>query len=177
LSRSLRELSKKTLRDGSPVFARFNHDDSLLLGTTESGTLTLQADKTGLRYEVDLPDTSAGRDVQALAKRGDLRYSSFAFQTLEDSWDLTAEGFPLRTLLAVKLVDVAPVTNPAYRDTTTGMRSLAGHLRLRFEDVREAADAGDLRPLFRGDVTKRVSDPDADAQLAMLRRRLDLMAD
>lgn len=170
----------KTLKDGAPVFARFNHENNLLLGTTESGTLTLSADKHGLRYEVELPDTSAGRDVKALAARGDLRYSSFAFQTMEDDWDLTPDGFPLRTLKVVRLIDVAPVTDPAYRDTTTGMRSLAGHLRLKFEDVREAAAAGDLRPLFRGDVPRASNDDPveaATAQLALLRRRLDLMSD
>lgn len=169
----------KTLKDGAPVFARFNHENNLLLGTTESGTLTLSADRTGLRYVVELPDTSAGRDVKALAERGDLRYSSFAFQTVEDAWDLTPDGFPLRTLKVVRLIDVAPVTDPAYRDTTTGMRSLAGHLHLKFEDVREAAAVGDLRPLFRAEVL-RASGEDAKAttaQLALLRRRLDLMAD
>lgn len=129
----------KSLSDGVPVFARFNHDDSLLLGTTEGGTLTLEVDGTGLRYNVDLPDTSAGRDVQTLAKRGDLRYSSFAFRTLDDEWDLTPDGFPLRTLRAVQLIDVAPVTNPAYRDTTTGMRSLAEKLHVPLEQVRTAS--------------------------------------
>lgn len=126
----------KSLADNVPVFARFNHDSSLLLGTTEAGTLRLEVDGTGLRYMVELPDTQAGRDVRALAKRGDLRYSSFAFQTLEDEWDLTPDGFPLRTLNAVRLVDVAPVTDPAYRDTTTGMRSLAAKLDLPLDQVR-----------------------------------------
>jgi HK97 family phage prohead protease len=106
------------------VAARYNHDDNFLLGTTEGGTLTLSVDGTGLRYEVDLPDTTAGRDVAALARRGDLRYSSFAFRTLEDDWSETEAGFPLRTLRAVQLVDVAPVNNPAYLDTSVAVRSL-----------------------------------------------------
>lgn len=138
----------KSLSDGVPVVARFNHEDNLLLGTTEGGTLSLEVDNTGLRYEVQLPDTSAGRDVRALAERGDLRYSSFAFRTLTDDWSFTPEGFPLRTLLGVQLVDVAPVTNPAYRDTTTGLRSLAEKFHIGIDEVRKAAENDGLQALL-----------------------------
>ncbi|MFN8147941.1 MAG: HK97 family phage prohead protease [Candidatus Nanopelagicales bacterium] len=115
----------QSLADNNPVLARYNHDDNQLLGTTEAETLRVSSDETGLPYDVDLPDTSVGRDVAVLAKRGDVRYSSFAFRTLEDAWSVTDQGFPLRTLIKVQLVDVAPVNNPAYRDTSVGMRSLA----------------------------------------------------
>lgn len=114
----------KSLADAVPVMARGNHEDSALLGTTWAGTLRLSADGTGLRYEVDLPDTSAGRDFRALAKRGDVKWSSFAFRTIEDEWGVTEQGFPLRTLRAVQLVDVAPVNSPAYLDTTVAARAL-----------------------------------------------------
>ena len=125
----------KSLGDKVPVIARYNHDDNYLLGTTEAETLRVFSDADGLPYEVDLPDTSAGRDVAALAKRGDLRYSSFAFHTLEDEWSVTEQGFPLRTLLNVQLVDVAPVNTPAYLDTSVGVRSLASRIDVDPEDV------------------------------------------
>lgn len=125
----------KSLGDKVPVIARYNHDDNYLLGTTEAETLRVFSDSDGLPYEVDLPDTSAGRDVAALAKRGDLRYSSFAFHTLEDEWSVTEQGFPLRTLLNVQLVDVAPVNTPAYLDTSTGIRSLATRIDVDPDDV------------------------------------------
>lgn len=115
----------QSLADGGPILARYNHDDNYLLGTTEANTLTVAVDGTGLPYSVQLPGTTAGRDVAVLAERGDLRYSSFAFRTIDDEWGITPDGFPMRTLLAAQLVDVAPVNNPAYRDTSVGMRSLA----------------------------------------------------
>lgn len=118
----------KSLADQVPVMCRYNHDDNYLLGTTEAETLRLSEDGTGLLYESDLPETSAGRDVAELARRRDLRYSSFAFYTLDDDWSLTEQGFPLRTLRSVQLVDVAPVNNPAYRDTSAGMRSLCARI-------------------------------------------------
>lgn len=148
----------KSLADGVPVVGRFNHEDNYLLGTTEGGTLRLLADGVGLQYEIDLPDTSAGRDVKVLAERGDLRYSSFAFRTMDDEWDLTPEGFPLRTLLSVQLVDVAPVVNPAYRDTTTGLRSFADHFGLGIEQVKAAAREQQLRSLF--DAAQRQEEQD-----------------
>ena len=152
----------QSLADNNPVLARYNHDDNQLLGTTEAETLRVSSDETGLPYDVDLPDTSVGRDVAVLAKRGDVRYSSFAFRTLEDAWSVTDQGFPLRTLVKVQLVDVAPVNNPAYRDTSVGMRSLAertgidpadlttvGVEEIRARLLKDAAeraeqDAGDL---------------------------------
>lgn len=117
----------KSLADDVPVMARGNHDDAHLLGTTWANTLRLSVDGTGLRYEVDLPDTTSGRDFKALAERGDIKWSSFAFRTIEDEWGVTEQGFPLRTLRAVQLVDVAPVNSPAYLDTTVAARSLAEH--------------------------------------------------
>lgn len=141
----------KTLADGGPVVARFNHNDDYLLGTLEADTLRLFVDGTGLAYEVDLPDTSTGRDVRALAKRGDLRYSSFAFRTIADDWGFTDDDFPLRTLKEVSLADVAPVVNPAYRDTTTGLRSLAEKLDIDLEEVKRAALENNIRSLLAKD--------------------------
>lgn len=122
----------KSIADGIRVLARYNHDDNWLLGSTDGGTLTLESDNVGLRYDVALPDTTAGRDVRALAARGDVHHSSFAFYVMEggDEWSLTDQGFPLRTLRAGQLVDVAPVNSPAYLDTTSGLRSLGARTGL-----------------------------------------------
>lgn len=140
------------------------------MGTTEAGTLTLSKDSYGLRYQVDLPDTQAGRDVAAPAKRGDLRYSSFAFRTVEDDWN-DDQGVLLRTLHSVQLIDVAPVVSPAYRDTTAGMRSLASRTRVDYEQLRSAVRDGiPLTELLSGDAP-RLEVP----SIAVLRRKLDLL--
>lgn len=172
----------KSIADQVAVLARYNHDDNHLLGTTEAGTLRLEVDGTGLRYDVDIPDTTSGRDVRELAKRGDVRYSSFAFRTVADDWDFTPEGFPLRTLLAVQLVDVAPVNNPAYRDTTTGLRSLADRLHMDVAAVKETAPE-ELRKLLKAPEDSRTDEERAEEErgqgethpnLSLYRRRLDL---
>lgn len=115
--------------NGGDVRALFNHDPNLLLGRTESSTLRIKEDKTGLRYDVDLPDTVTGRDVQTLIKRGDVSGSSFAFTVEDDGeeWDdseVKSGKLPLRKIMRVaELYDVSPVTYPAYPDTSVSARS------------------------------------------------------
>lgn len=127
---------RKTLQEAD-VRALFNHDPNFLLGRRNAGTLRLEEDEVGLRYEVDLPDTTTGRDVAALLRRGDLYGSSFGFRTIKDDWNLTEDGFPVRHLVDVALLDVGPVTNPAYTDATAAVRSLG----LQVADAEALADA------------------------------------
>lgn len=113
------------------VRALFNHDPNLLLGRTESKTLRIREAKDGLRYDVDLPDTATGRDVQTLIKRGDVSGSSFAFTVDEadEEWDdsqVKNGKLPLRKINRIStLYDVSPVTYPAYPTTSVSARSRA----------------------------------------------------
>lgn len=135
----------KSAGDGWPhVLARYNHDDNMLLGTSRAGTLRLKIDNNGLYYEVDLPESRA--DVFDLVKRGDVPYSSFAFRVPQDGdeWGRTDEGYPMRTLITGQLIDVAPVNSPAYLDTSVGLSSLAERAGAELEEVRAAAQRGDL---------------------------------
>ncbi len=137
----------KSRGDGWPdVVARYNHDDMWLLGTTAARTLRLSLDEVGLVYDVDLPQARA--DVFELVQRGDVNKSSFAFITIEDDWTTNEQGFPVRTLLSGKLMDVAPVNTPAYLDTSTGLRSLASKFEAPIEDVRKLAESGELTRFF-----------------------------
>ena len=111
----------------------FNHDPNHVLGRTASGTMRLVEDKTGLRYSIDPPDTSLGRDVATLVERGDITGSSFGFTVKRDSWTrATVPGeLPLRTIEEVEwLRDVGPVTFPAYEETTVQARSAADAVRV-----------------------------------------------
>jgi len=164
----------KTLKDGGDVLCRYQHEDEFLLGRTSSGTLRLSVDEVGLLYEVDLPNTSYARDLEALADRKDVQHSSFAFQLMPggDDWSLTPEGFPLRTLTELHLVDVAPVVNPAYLDTTSGLRSLAESRNLDFDSVRAAAESERLADLLRADVQEDA--PGETHAAAIARKRLAL---
>ena len=140
--------------------ARYEHRD--LIGTSAAGTLRLSVDEHGLLYEVEPPRSRS--DVVELVERGDVRHSSFAFRTIEDAWSVTPQNYPLRTLLKVHLVDVAPVVDPAYLDTSAGLRSLADHAGASVEEVRELANANRLRELLPS-APRRRSGQEALAQL------------
>jgi len=108
------------------VVCRYNHKDDMLLGTTYARTLDLHLDDTGLAYDVIPPQSRA--DILEYVDRGDVRHSSFAFRVFPggDEWGVSEFNYPMRTLLSVQLVDVAPVLDPAYPDSTSAARAIDG---------------------------------------------------
>lgn len=107
------------------VRALWNHDARLLLGRQGAGTLRLDVDAEGLPYEVDLPDTSYADDLAVLVRRGDLDGASFGFIPGEMARSRTEDGRTLITHTSVAgLVDVSPVTFPAYAGASTALRHL-----------------------------------------------------
>jgi HK97 family phage prohead protease/HK97 family phage major capsid protein len=93
------------------------------LARTTNGTLDLEVDETGLRYTARLADTTEGRDLYKLIKRGDISQSSFAFTIADEDYDRKAN---LRTITKMgSLLDVSPVTYPAYPTTTVAARMKA----------------------------------------------------
>jgi hypothetical protein len=131
-----------TLKDAD-VRALVDHDSGRLIGRKSNGTLRLSEDKRGLKVEIDLPDTSDGRDVAALVKRGDMDGMSFGFMVTHDEWDETQDP-PKRTIRAVSLREVSAVTFPAYDDTTLALRTLEGakeEARKAREEAEKKADS------------------------------------
>ena len=87
--------------------------------------MRLDTDDTGLLFEVDLPDTPDGHKVRTLVERGDLSGMSFGFIPGDDKWSRAKDGRQLRTHLSVKrLLDVSPVSYPAYDGTEVHLRAL-----------------------------------------------------
>jgi uncharacterized protein len=143
------------------VVCRFNHKDDLLLGTTHAGTLNLRVDEAGLIYDVLPPQSRA--DILEYVDRGDVRHSSFAFRIYPggDEWGVSEFNYPMRTLVSVQLVDVAPVLDPAYPDATAAARALNGAVESLAdwvqgdpEEVRSRLSEGRAMEFFkRTDVT------------------------
>lgn len=117
---------KRSLRSKNDIKLLWNHDSSMVLGSTRAKTLSLFEDERGLRVEAMLPDTSAGRDAKVLIQRGDVTGFSFGFTVPKggDSWN--SDGTE-RTLKSVRLHEVSVgVAFPAYPSTngTAQVRSL-----------------------------------------------------
>ncbi len=118
-----REAFRETLREGD-CRALWAHDSRLVLGRVSAGTLRLRESNDGLAFECDLPSTTYANDVLALIRRGDLDAMSFGFRIKRDDWTTTGDGTPLRVLKQVELLDVSPVTWPAYTNTVVATRSV-----------------------------------------------------
>lgn len=102
------------------VRALINHDPNLILGRTGNGTLELSTDERGLKYKVKLGDQQYARDFYESVKRGDISQSSFAFTIDKQSWN---EERTVRSVDKVRqLLDVSPVTYPAYSAATVQAR-------------------------------------------------------
>jgi HK97 family phage prohead protease len=123
-----------TLARRDDVAALADHQPEMLLGRLRSGTLRLSETASGLQYEVDLPQTSLGSDIQELARRGDLSGVSVGFVVDAQSWpDAKTRRIEAATLHEVSILRGS---RPAYGDATTiALRSrAAAHgdvLRLR----------------------------------------------
>jgi HK97 family phage prohead protease len=128
---------------------RWNHNSDFLLGTIAGRTVMIDVNESGLLYDAIPP--SFRSDIIELMERGDVVGSSFAFSMPDDNvgddWALSDFGLPLRTLLDVKLVDVAPCSStPAYPDATAALRTVDGaimSLAHKFD-----ADPVEVRTLF-----------------------------
>ncbi|WP_118133717.1 HK97 family phage prohead protease [Oceanicella sp. SM1341] len=107
-----------SLTSGRDVLALVDHDPTRILGRTRSGSLALSEDSRGLAFRIDLPDTQSGRDVLALAERGDLGGMSFGFTARDEHRDGDR-----RELRAVDLFEISVVAAwPAYPDTLVQAR-------------------------------------------------------
>jgi uncharacterized protein len=116
----------RSLRSRNEIKMFVNHDTGQVLASKRAGTLRLSEDSHGLRVEADLPDTTAGRDMAYLIKRGDVADMSFGFSVPRggDSW---SDDGATRELREVRLHEVSVIPGwPAYTATTASVRSLDG---------------------------------------------------
>ncbi|PFC69948.1 HK97 family phage prohead protease [Bacillus cereus] len=103
--------------------ALWSHDYSQVLGRTKNGTLRLFEDEIGLRFELDLADTTLGDDTYKTIKRGDVDGVSFGFQMVKEEWDESNPDNIVRSITKAKLVEISPVAFPAYPDSQVSARS------------------------------------------------------
>lgn len=102
----------------------FNHDPDVVLGRTKAGTMQVMKDERGMKYKIkyNAADPDHVRVMEKI-KRGDVSQSSFAFAIADETWE-RRNGKEHRIIKRLeKWFDVAPVTYPAYSDTTVAARS------------------------------------------------------
>jgi len=133
----------KTIADKNEVRALWNHNDSYILGSTKSETLSLENSDNGLICRCKLPNTSYANDLYEIIERGDVKTMSFGFTPIK--WEDTENG-KLRTLKEVRLHEVSfGVMFPAYEETTslTYLRGLK-EMNIDLEKLNEILEKEEL---------------------------------
>ena len=181
----------RSLRSRNDVKLLVNHDSGRVLASSRAKTLRLYEDQIGLRVEADLPNTTDGRDMAELLRRGDLNKMSFGFSVQKDSWnnDMTE-----RTLKSVRLFEVSIVAFPAYAETEAMVRSLdkvaaraqvnADELADAVMKLEEGADLSDTEAELIKTVVNSLAPKQAETEtpteeqtnlLELKRKQLDLL--
>ena len=108
-----------------PTLALYAHDTQSVLGNSANGTLRTATDAIGLRVEIDLPDTTLGRDVAELV---DKRYvAGMSFSMLYDDALKTEQIREGDTLIEMKVMaftcdEVTVCVNPGFPQTTVAVK-------------------------------------------------------
>ena len=178
---------RKSLRSRNNVRMYLNHDSSMLLATTRAKTLRLEEDERGLKVDADLPDTTVGRDLSTLIKRGDVDSMSFGFSVPArgDQW---SDDGNVRELKEVKLYEVSVVTGfPAYAATSASVRSVdtlaqraqvdADKLAVAITMLESGSELNDDQAGLLSEVVAKLrKQPEAaPSRIGVLQKQLDLL--
>lgn len=156
--------AKEILESNPDIRSAFNHSADKILGRTKSGTLILQEDAHGVRYEVIPPDAQWARDLMASIERGDIDGSSFTFGVNPQDEKITKrnDGTYLREIFRFSVIgEMGPVSYPAYEGTSTSVRSLQDEYDSFSEYLRAQENSVEIAERQRA--------------LAVRKRRLELL--
>ena len=136
----------KSLREAD-IVALFNHDSGKPLGRTSAGNLSLKSTPRGVEPELKPVNTSYATDLAELVRTGVIKGWSFGFEVVKDDWT-DDEGRSSneysgtnRVIREMKLIEVSPVTFPAYEMTNISSRDAVVAAR----ESRHTRDAGKAR--------------------------------
>lgn len=156
------------------VRALFNHDPNYVLGRNTANTLRMSEDASGLAVEIDPPATQWAQDLQVSIQRGDINQMSFGFRAKEQKVE-RRDGMIHRTVTRAQLLDVSPVTYPAYRQTDVAVRSSQEILEEITEDLRSTEEPVVESPSEPIPAQPEPEPADYEGILEVQRKRLQLI--
>ena len=132
---------KEVLTNDPDVRGLLNHDANTIFARTRNGSLTLEEDKTGLKFTATIdPSDDDGRKVYQKVKSGLIDQCSFAFSVDDkgQEWSDRDDGLSLREITNVNyLGDVSAVTYPAYPQTSVIARAILCEAGFDYENIAD----------------------------------------
>lgn len=122
------------------IVATFNHNFDNVLARTDSNTLKVTTDSKGLNYSFEAPNTTAGNDILENVRNGNVKGGSMMFRIDEETWAFAEKAGDIdkRTIEKGSLVELGPVTMPAYKQTSiSATRAVEQHE----EEAKKALEA------------------------------------
>lgn len=170
----------RALQEKQDVRALINHDANLVLGRSKSGTLQLSEDSRGLKFRLELPNTTYAADALECIQRGDMDQCSFAFRAVKQTWidekdPESGQMLTTRELNDVDLSDISVVVYPAYDGTSVQAAARdfsAAEMRSHFPEGVPDEITREMEQ--RSAAAKTAGDKNAAALADDLRRRLAL---
>ncbi len=128
----------------SDVCMLVNHDWSRIVGRMGSN-LHLEEDEAGLRFQLEVPNTTEGNDLLENVRLGIIRGCSFGFYIEEQTTRWNSDWEYFRDLDKVDLLEITATPIPAYENTTISARS-----KLNIGELREKEKKShELKPSFK----------------------------
>lgn len=126
-------IAPNSIKWNSDVFCLYNHNYDYVIGSTKNNTLRMTDTQEGIVIEVELPNTSIGRDVYELVSNGYISGASFGCIPLKKNQinekDRTIEEY---TEVLVDEITITPI--PAFSSTNIIVDELP---EINEEDTKE----------------------------------------
>lgn len=104
------------------IYCCVEHDMNKILGRSISDTLTLTEKDDGMYIRCAIPNTTYALDLVENVKNKNIRGMSFIFDPIDEDWG-KEDGKEFRYIKKAKLYETCFTANPAYQQTTAGLRS------------------------------------------------------
>ena len=124
-------------------------DHKIVLGRTKSNTLMLRKTEKGIEYDIFInANDPEAMSAYSKVQRQDVDGASFMFTVAPngETWEMQ-DGMPLRRVKEIdQLMDVGPVTYPAYPQASASARSKVIELRQQQNEPTEPEGQGGESP-------------------------------
>ncbi len=153
------------------IVSTVNHQPTRILGRLANRTLTLTPDAKGIFMDAIPPDTQAVRDAITEIEGGYMNGMSFQFVVKRDKFVRQTDGSVLREVREADLIELGPVTFPAYGATTAQVSAEARSAVEALQQENETEETPEAEASAQEEEKKTT----ASVLLGLLGKELDLL--